>query len=52
MQFDDKNYTINHIEDRNTYPGESLPNIKLIGKVVILQEDDSNDKILVYDFDL
>lgn len=52
IQWDNKNYIIDHIEDRNTYPGEALPNIKLIGKVVILQEENSNDKILVYDFDL
>lgn len=44
-------YTIKHIEDRNTYPGEALPGVKLIGDVVILQ-DASGEKILVYDFDI
>lgn len=51
VQFDRKDYTITHIEDRNTYPGESLKGVKLIGDVVILQ-DDIGKKILVYDFDL
>lgn len=51
VQFDNKDYTITHIEDRNTYPGEALKGVKLIGDVVILQ-DDIGKKILVYDFDL
>jgi len=51
VQFDGSDYIIDHIEDRNTYPGEALPGVKLMGKVVILQ-DDSGKKILVYDFDL
>lgn len=47
--WDDKEYTIVHIEDRNTY--EPLPGIKQIGDAIILQDIEGN-KIQLYDFDL
>lgn len=51
VQWDGNDYNIVHIEDRNTFSGEALKGVKLIGEVVILQ-DQAGKKILVYDFDL
>lgn len=49
VEFDGINYIITYIEDRNTY--EPLEGVVQIGDVVIL-EDETGNKIQVYDFDL
>lgn len=49
VEFDGIDYTIVHIEDRNTY--EPLPGVVQIGDAVVLQ-DKNGKKVQVYDFDL
>lgn len=48
IEWDGKIWTVEYIEDRNTY--EPLPGVTLLGDVVILNNGES--KIQVYDFDL